>query len=77
VDDARQLADALGERGSRELLAILERPIEDRVALIGRLYPQGGPPKELAEMLIDLEADDAGRREVIEVLRAAIPRDGT
>ena len=43
-------------------------------ARIGRLYAEEGPPRELAEMLIDIESSpDVGRWEVIDALRAIVP----
>jgi hypothetical protein len=69
----QRLAEALGPVGSRDLLGVLLRSTDDRVALIGRLYPRGGGSRELAETLIDLEIDGARRHEVIEALLSIVP----
>jgi len=45
----------------RELLRILELPEEERVWEIGQLYQAGTIPG-LAELLLDLEADDLGQQ---------------
>jgi hypothetical protein len=76
VDDGRRLASLLGPRASKELLAILLRPTEDRVNLIGRLYAEEGSARQLAEMLIDIESSSAvDRGEVIDALRAIVPSE--
>jgi hypothetical protein len=73
AENPQRLAEALGPVGSRDLLAILLRSTDDRVALIGRLYPRGAGSTELAETLIDLEVDEDRRHEVIEALLAIVP----
>jgi hypothetical protein len=73
VTSPQDLVEVLGDRGCRELLALLMRPTDDRVALIGKLYAEGGNRRELAETLIDQEADEVGRWEVIDALRAIVP----
>jgi hypothetical protein len=75
VDDPQRLAAALGPLGSGELLAILLRPVEERVTLIGMLHPRGGGSTELAETLIDLEIDEPRRHEVIAALRSIVQVD--
>ena len=77
AENPQRLAEALGPVGSRDLLAILLRSTDDRVALSpGRLYPRGAGSTELAETLIDLEVDEDRRHEVIEALLAIDPCGG-
>jgi hypothetical protein len=51
---------ARGEPAAREFLEVLERPDEERAALIGPLYARGNRTRWLAELLMDLEDDVGG-----------------
>ena len=65
---ASRVVAAVGEAGARELLDALTQPEADRAALIGRLH-QREDAAWLAEMLIDLEEDEAARLRLVAALR--------
>jgi hypothetical protein len=71
-DTGAKIVETMGEPAARELLEVLLRSPEDRAALIGRLHARGGRHDDVAQMLIDLEADDAARWEVTDALRAVL-----
>jgi hypothetical protein len=49
-------------------------PTEKRVDLITELYKREGAPRQLAQILDDIESSpDVGRREVIDALRSIVP----
>lgn len=68
---AAKVLAILGEPAAREFLQVLERPDEERAALIGRLFARGDRERRVAELLMDLE-DDVGeivRLRLVEALR--------
>jgi hypothetical protein len=65
IDEARSLQPA----ARALLLRILVSPSTDRARVIAQLHAQAST-RDLAELLIDLEADEALRRKVVAALRA-------
>lgn len=65
---AERIVAAVGEAGAREFLDILTRSQAERAVLIGRLH-QRAHAEWLAELLIDLEEDEAARLQLVAALR--------
>ncbi len=55
-----RIVAVLGEPAAHELLDVLTRPPEERVAVIGKLHARS-ETRALAESLIDLEEDEPAR----------------
>jgi hypothetical protein len=72
--ELRLRLDALGDGARAELLRVLDLPDEERAQVIKTLYddPRLQP---MAELLMDLEIDPAGRAKVIVELRIMGRRD--
>jgi hypothetical protein len=66
-----QIIEAVGRGGAAELLDAITRPEADRAELIGRLAVRDDAVW-LAEVLMDLEADEVVRLQVAEGLRQAL-----
>lgn len=69
-DPSRQLA-RLGPGARAELYRLLSAPSETRANVIGQLYSDT-PTQELADILIEVEADPVLRLEVLRLLRDSL-----
>ena len=71
-DLGQRIVDILGPGASRELLDAITKSEEDRAAPIGRLWVREDTIW-LAELLTDLETDEAVRLQVAEGIKRVLP----